>query len=62
MLEWWNDAFVGTELERRFFAEAEATLPNVGGRGTLDGVYDGVAHQRMRLKVNQQLAEWFGLT
>ena len=61
MLEWWNDAFVGTDREDQFFTEAEAALPMVIQSHNLESLFEGVAHQRMRLKMNQQLAEWYGL-
>lgn len=61
ILQWWDDAFVGTEREGEFFAEAEAALPMMNERHELEALFEGVAHQRMRLKMNQQLAEWFGL-
>jgi hypothetical protein len=61
MLEWWHDAFLGTERENQFFTEVEAALPIAGVARDLDMIFEGVAHQRMRLKMNQQLAEWYGL-
>lgn len=62
MLQWWHEAFIGTEREQQFFTEAEAALPIVTQSHDLDALFEGVAHQRMRLKMNQQLAEWYGLT
>lgn len=61
ILGWWADAYTGTHRADQFFIEAEAALPTLGERRSLDAVFDGVVHQRMRLKMNQQLAEWFGL-
>ncbi|WP_070989885.1 methyltransferase domain-containing protein [Halofilum ochraceum] len=61
MLQWWNDAFIGTEREEQFFTEAEAALPMVTKSQNLESLFEGLAHQRMRLKMNQQLAEWYGL-
>ncbi len=61
VLEWWQDAFLGSERETQFFTEAEAALPIAGDARNLDTIFEGVAHQRMRLKMNQQLAEWHGL-
>ena len=62
MLQWWDEAFIDSEREEQFFTEAEAALPMVGEGRDLQSLFEGVAHQRMRLKMNQQLAEWFGLT
>lgn len=61
ILQWWDDAFIGTERERQFLTEARAALPIAGDGEDLNGVFEGVVHQRMRLKMNQQLMEWFGL-
>ncbi|MBA1147485.1 methyltransferase domain-containing protein [Ectothiorhodospiraceae bacterium WFHF3C12] len=61
ILHWWEEGFVGTAREEQFFTEAEAALPMVGGSRKPEAVFEGVVHQRMRLKMNQQLAEWFGL-
>ncbi len=61
MLQWWDEAFVGTEREQQFFTEAEAALPMATQSHNLEVLFEGVAHQRMRLKMNQQLAEWYGL-
>jgi len=58
---WWETAFLGTAQEEQFFVEAQAGLPMVGDQRSLYAVFDGVAHQRRRLKRNQQLAEWYGL-
>jgi len=27
----------------------------------LESLFEGISHQRMRLRMNQQLAEWYGL-
>lgn len=61
ILQWWEEAFMGTECENRFFVEADAALPTLNAREELGAVFEGVIHQRMRLKMNQQLAEWFGM-
>lgn len=58
MLQWWDEAFVGTDGEQQFFTEAEAALPMLTQRHNIESLFEGVAHQRMRLKMNQQLAEW----
>ena len=58
---WWETTYLGTAQEEQFFIEAQAGLPLVGNQRSLDAVFEGVAHQRRRLKMNQQLAEWYGL-
>ncbi|MEE4203124.1 MAG: methyltransferase domain-containing protein [Halieaceae bacterium] len=48
-----------TDTARRFMTEASLSLPNVeAGRSNLNDVYEGMLHQRARLKADQQLAEW----
>ena len=59
--EWWERAVIGTEIESRFFAEAEAALPLLGESRSLDSVFEGMLQQRLRLKTNLQLAEWLGV-
>jgi SAM-dependent methyltransferase len=61
LLQWWSEAFVGTEREQQFFTEAEAALPMVMESHNLESLFEGISHQRMRLRMNQQLAEWYGL-
>ncbi len=52
---------MGTADEERFFIEAQAALPLVDNSTDIETVFEGVLHQRMRLRMNQQLAEWHGL-
>lgn len=59
--EWWERAVIGTEIEPRFFAEAEAALPLLGESRSVDSVFEGMLQQRLRLKTNLQLAEWLGV-
>lgn len=59
--EWWERAVIGTDIESRFFAEAEAALPLLGDSRSVDSVFEGMLQQRLRLKTNLQLAEWLGL-
>ncbi|MCK7543490.1 methyltransferase domain-containing protein [Marinobacter bryozoorum] len=59
--EWWERAVLGTDIESRFFAEAEAALPLLGESRSVDSVFEGMLQQRLRLKTNLQLAEWLGL-
>lgn len=61
MLAWWEEAYIGSERETQFFTEAQAALPMTGDERSLDLLFEGVAQQRLRLKMNQQLAEWCGL-
>lgn len=61
MLAWWEEAYIGSEWETQFFTEAQAALPMTGDERSLDVLFEGVAQQRLRLKMNQQLAEWCGL-
>lgn len=61
IIEWWDTAFINTERERQFFTEAEAALPIVRQERSLNTVFEGMLQQRLRLKMNQQLAEWMGL-
>jgi SAM-dependent methyltransferase len=61
ILSWWDDAYIGKPFEEQFFTEAEAALPLVQSSHTLEAVFEGLLQQRLRLKVNQQLAEWAGI-
>lgn len=61
ILEWWDTAFFGTDYERRFLTEAQAALPVAGEKPNAEVLFEGMVHQRMRLRMNQQLAEWHGL-
>lgn len=63
IVQWWNEALVGTEREAQFFSEAESALPlfNSSSAPTVDAVFEGMLQQRLRLKMNLQLAEWMGL-
>lgn len=61
ILEWWETAYLDDRFARRFRAEAGASLPGIAGFSeTLepDAVFAGFQNQRVRLKINQQLAEW----
>ena len=63
VLNWWGPAYVEgvPAISDRFWLEAESSLPGVHtGKGTLDGVFDAVCLQRMRLKHDQQVPEWAG--
>lgn len=62
ILSWWEKGILGTELESQFFVEAGAALPLVGDQPSLQQVFAGMSQQRLRLKNNLQLAEWYGLS
>lgn len=59
--DWWDQAFADGPRREQFFLEAQAALPAVGDRFDVQAVFEGLLHQRTRLKANQQLAEWHGL-
>lgn len=61
VMEWWQQAIIGSEREAQFFSEAEAALPLLGEQLNADAVFEGMLQQRLRLKTNLQLAEWMGL-
>lgn len=61
IVEWWEKAFMGTRREQQFYTEADAALPMLNGIEDLNAVFDGMVHQRIKLRMNQQLAEWHGL-
>ena len=65
ILGWWNAAYLSPErplLPDRFHAEAQASLPALGGVGipTLDDIHGAMRFQRLRLWRNQQDPEWDG--
>lgn len=60
IISWWEHAYLLPEYQDQFFAEAEAALPLVRQHHSLDAVFEGMLQQRLRLKMNQQLAEWLG--
>ena len=62
ILNWWGEAYSGDVISERFLVEAKSSLPVCGiGRTEIDSemILRGVHNQRVRLKVNQQLQEWF---
>jgi len=61
VLNWWGQAILGSVREKQFFSEAEAALPLLGQDRTVEGVFEGMLQQRLRLKTNLQLAEWLGV-
>jgi hypothetical protein len=61
VVNWWDQAILGSVREEQFFSEAEAALPLLGQDRTVEGVFEGMLQQRLRLKTNLQLAEWLGV-
>jgi SAM-dependent methyltransferase len=61
VVDWWENAIIGTEREQQFYSEAEAALPMLGEHRTLDAVFEGMLQQRLRLKTNLRLVEWLGV-
>lgn len=56
---WWQRAYTQTEYETRFYEEARAALPLNGDQSsTLDALLTGIRRQRVRLRTDQQIAEW----
>ncbi|WP_018950953.1 class I SAM-dependent methyltransferase [Thioalkalivibrio sp. AKL12] len=60
ILHWWQGAYLGTDLEGPFVLQARAALP-LDDPWDLDELFSAVMQQRLRLKMNQRLAEWHGL-
>ena len=64
IVEWWNEAYSLNVYFDRFVTEAEASLPivrNLKVENHLDRIFMGIQNQRIRLKTDQQIAEWNGL-
>ena len=60
--DWWELAYVNSDMKEQFLMEVEAALPLVsGGTSNLAVIFEAMMHQRARLKANQQLVEWAGL-
>ena len=62
ILEWWETSYLQTGRRAQFTVEAEAALPMVEDASRPEAVFEGLQHQRRRLKQNQQIAEWMGLS
>nr|WP_262920906.1 HNH endonuclease domain-containing protein [Salinibacter ruber] len=59
ILRWWNQAYRQTDYESRFYEEAQVALPLPTEQPTsLDGLLTGLRRQRVRLRTDQQIAEW----
>jgi len=55
---WWQRAYIDSDLRSRFLLEAQVSLPLIEDSPALESIYQGILHQRARLKADQQLAEW----
>ena len=59
MLDWWQNAWLGSPREAQFFMEARYSLPGIfDDRPELEDIFLAALHQRARLRQDQQLAEW----
>jgi len=61
ILDRWHDAYGSPNYLDRFRAEVAASLPIariMGAAGPFDRAFAGLQHQRIRLRTDQQLAEW----
>lgn len=59
MLDWWENAWVHSPQEDRFFMEARYSLPGLEvDTPGLEDIFVAAQHQRARLKQDQQLIEW----
>lgn len=59
MLDWWENAWVHSPQEDRFFMEARYSLPGLDvDTPGLEEIFTAAQHQRARLKQDQQLIEW----
>jgi SAM-dependent methyltransferase len=64
IFEWWVEAYSPERYSERFVSEATAALPVVRTltvKNQFDRVFAGIQNQRIRLKTDQQIAEWDGL-
>lgn len=58
IIDWWNGAWRSEPaLAERFIREVSATLPVLAGTSN-EIVFNGLAWRRLRLRQDQQLAEW----
>lgn len=63
LFDWWDNAYAGDFYYDRFVTEAKSALPikKISGRkGQNEAIYFGIQNQRLRLKIHQQLQEWWG--
>lgn len=57
LLTWWRQAYDQSPYNTQFFEEAHTALP-INAHSTYGDVINGLHVQRMRLKIDQQIAEW----
>ena len=66
ILDWWDSAYreqTGHALAERFALEASVSLPGIQPEDSdLDNYYSALNMQRLRLKQNQQVPEWTGVS
>jgi SAM-dependent methyltransferase len=63
IMHWWEIAYTAHNslLNDRFQLEAASSLPGVTSTSNcLEDIFDAVCLQRMRLKYDQQVPEWYG--
>jgi hypothetical protein len=59
ILNWWDLAYRQTDHETQFYEEASASLPlPFNETPELEDLLTGVRRQRVRLRTDQQIAEW----
>jgi hypothetical protein len=58
MVGWWQEAYLSSPYQARFWLEARTSLPLVTESSSLADLFGAVQLQRSRLKADQQLAEW----
>ena len=58
LLGWWEEAYLESPYQERFWLEARTSLPLVTEASSLTDLFGAVQLQRARLKADQQLAEW----
>ena len=57
--DWWHRAYQQTDYETRFCEEARAALPlQSDSDAALSDILTGLRRQRVRLRTDQQIAEW----
>ncbi|WP_404376099.1 methyltransferase domain-containing protein [Vreelandella aquamarina] len=62
ILHWWQCLDNNETVCQQFRDEAAVTLPLATPTSPLDVIFNSALLQRQRLKANQQLAEWMGIT
>nr|WP_197020446.1 hypothetical protein [Halomonas sp. HL-48] len=62
ILHWWQYLEDNRTVCQQFRDEATVALPLATPTATLDVIFNSALLQRQRLKANQQLAEWMGVS